>query len=204
MRGFCLANRRFMHLSDLFDDTSFDMELDKIKEKIVQLYNQVLEKAYKMENPTGTPEEMAVFLEENGLEFKGEQESFDAESSELQEILEQMMEGQDSLEPVKDMDYTNPAIEKGSELKANKSKVALPKMSDLPIPKGLMATPKDVTKKLRSKNIEQPASSKLKKNKTIVRDVTFSPLVKQYSEQLRSLEERKVIGRMKMLDRLEA
>ena len=193
-----------MHLSDLFDDTRFDMELDKIKEKIVQLYNQVLEKAYKMENPTGTPEEMAVFLEENGLEFKGEQESFDAESSELQEILEQMMEGQDSLEPVKDMDYTNPAIEKGSELKANKSKIALPKMSDLPIPKGLMATPKDVTKKLRSKNIEQPASSKLKKNKTIVRDVTFSPLVKQYSEQLRSLEERKVIGRMKMLDRLEA
>ena len=204
MRGFCLANRRFMHLSDLFDDTSFDMELDKIKEKIVQLYNQVLEKAYKMENPTGTPEEMAVFLEENGLEFKGEQESFEAESSELQEILEQMMEGKDSLEPVKDMDYTNPAIEKGSELKANKSKVALPKMSDLPIPKGLMATPKDVTKKLRSKNIEQPASSKLKKNKTIVRDVTFSPLVEQYSEQLRSLEERKVIGRMKMLDRLEA
>ena len=204
MRGFCLANRRFMHLSDLFDDTSFDMELDKIKEKIVQLYNQVLEKAYKMENPTGTPEEMAVFLEENGLEFKGEQESFEAESSELQEILEQMMEGKDSLEPVKDMDYTNPAIEKGSELKANKSKVALPKMSDLPVPKGLMATPKDVTKKLRSKNIEQPASSKLKKNKTIVRDVTFSPLVKQYSEQLRSLEERKVIGRMKMLDRLEA
>ena len=204
MRGFCLANRRFMHLSDLFEDTSFDMELDKIKEKIVQLYNQVLEKAYKMENPTGTPEEMAVFLEENGLEFKGEQESFDAESSELQEILEQMMEGKDSLEPVKDMDYTNPAIEKGSELKANKSKVALPKMSDLPVPKGLMATPKDVAKKLRSKNIEQPASSKLKKNKTIVRDVTFSPLVKQYSEQLRSLEERKVIGRMKMLDRLEA
>jgi len=82
MRGFCLANRRFMHLSDLFEDTSFDMELDKIKEKIVQLYNQVLEKAYKMENPTGTPEEMAMFLEENGLEFKGEQESFDAESSE--------------------------------------------------------------------------------------------------------------------------
>ena len=193
-----------MHLSDLFDDTSFDMELDKIKGKIVQLYNQVLEKAYKMENPTGTPEEMAMFLEENSLEFKSEEQSFDAESNELQEILEQMMEGEDSLEPVKDMEYTNPAIEKGSELKANKSKITLPKMSDLPVPKGLMSTPKDVSKKLRSKNIEQPVSSKLKKNKTIVRDVTFSPLVEQYSEQLRSLEERKVIGRMRMLDRLEA
>jgi hypothetical protein len=193
-----------MHLSDLFDDTSFDMELDKIKGKIVQLYNQVLEKAYKMENPTGTPEEMAMFLEENSLEFKSEEQSFDAESNELQEILEQMMEGEDSLEPVKDMEYTNPAIEKGSELKANKSKAVLPKMSDLPVPKGLMSTPKDVSKKLRSKNIEQPVSSKLKKNKTIVRDVTFSPLVKQYTEQLRSLEERKTIGRMRMLDRLEA
>ena len=196
-----------MNIADLFDDTSFDMELEKIKEKIVQLYNQVLEKAYKMENPTGTPEEMAMFLEENSLEFKSEEQSFDAESNELQEILEQMMEGEDSLEPVKDMEYTNPAIEKGSELeklKANKSKITLPKMSDLPVPKGLMSTPKDVTKKLRSKNIEQPVSSKLKKNKTIVRDVTFSPLVEQYSEQLRSLEERKVIGRMRMLDRLEA
>ena len=92
-----------MHIADLFDDTSFDMELDKIKEKIVQLYNQVLEKAYKMENPTGTPEEMAMFLEENGLEFKGEQESFDAESSELQGILDQMMgEGTDDLDLVKD------------------------------------------------------------------------------------------------------
>ena len=193
-----------MNIADLFDDTSFDMELEKIKEKIVQLYNQVLEKAYKMENPIGTPEEIAMFLEENSLEFNGKQESFDAESNELQEILEQMMGGEDSLEPVKDMKYTNPAIEKGSELKANKSKITLPKMSDLPVPKGLMSTPKDVSKKLRSKNIEQPVSSKLKKNKTIVRDVTFSPLVEQYSEQLRSLEERKVIGRMRMLDRLEA
>ena len=97
-----------MHIADLFDDTSFDMELEKIKEKIVQLYNQVLEKAYKMENPTGTPEELQMFLEENGLEFKGEQESFDAESSELQEILDQMMgEGTDDLDPVKDKDYTN-------------------------------------------------------------------------------------------------
>ena len=108
-----------MNIADLFDDTSFDMELEKIKEKIVQLYNQVLEKAYKMENPIGTPEEMAMFLEENSLEFNGKQESFDAESNELQEILEQMMGGEDSLEPVKDMEYTNPAIEKGSELKAN-------------------------------------------------------------------------------------
>ena len=204
MRGFCLANRRFMHLSDLFEDTSFDMELDKIKEKIVQLYNQVLEKAYKMENPTGTPEEMAMFLEENGLEFKSEQESFEAESSELQGILDQMMEGKDSLEPVKDKDYTNPTIEKGPELKAHRSKLDLPKTSALPVPKGLMATPEDVHKKIPTGVYVEPKAEKIAKRKPVPVDVSYTPLVKEISNKLASLEQRRDIGRMKQFDRLEA
>ena len=202
MRGFCLANRRFMHLSDLFDDTSFDMELDKIKEKIVQLYNQVLEKAYKMENPTGTPEEMAMFLEENSLEFKSEQESFEAESSELQGILDQMMEGKDSLEPVKDKDYTNPTIEKGPELKAHRSKLDLPKTSALPVPKGLMATPEDVHKKIPTGVYVEPKAEKIAKRKPVPVDVSYTPLVKEISNKLASLEQRRDIGRMRELDRL--
>jgi hypothetical protein len=202
MRGFCLANRRFMHLSDLFEDTSFDMELDKIKEKIVQLYNQVLEKAYKMENPTGTPEEMAMFLEENGLEFKSEQESFEAESSELQGILDQMMEGKDSLEPVKDKDYTNPTIEKGPELKAHRSKLDLPKTSALPVPKGLMATPEDVHKKIPTGVYVEPKAEKIAKRKPVPVDVSYTPLVKEISNKLASLEQRRDIGRMRELDRL--
>jgi len=191
-----------MHLSDLFEDTSFDMELDKIKEKIVQLYNQVLEKAYKMENPTGTPEEMAMFLEENGLEFKSEQESFEAESSELQGILDQMMEGKDSLEPVKDKDYTNPTIEKGPELKAHRSKLDLPKTSALPVPKGLMATPEDVHKKIPTGVYVEPKAEKIAKRKPVPVDVSYTPLVKEISNKLASLEQRRDIGRMRELDRL--
>jgi len=189
----------------LFDDTSFDMELDKIKEKIVQLYNQVLEKAYKMENPTGTPEEMAMFLEENGLEFKGEKESFDAESSELQGILDQMMgEGTDDLDPVKDKDYTNPTIEKGPELKAHRSKLDLPQMSDLPVPKGLMATPEDVHKKIPKGIYVEPKAEKIAKRKPVPVDVSYTPLVQEISSKLASLEQRRDIGRMKQFDRLEA
>ena len=192
-----------MHIADLFDDTSFDMELEKIKEKIVQLYNQVLEKAYKMENPTGTPEEMAMFLEENGLEFKGEKESFDAESSELQGILDQMMgEGTDDLDPVKDKDYTNPAIEKGPELKAHRSKIDLPKMSDLPVPKGLMATPEDVHKKIPKGVYVEPKAEKIAKRKPVPVDVSYTPLVQEISSKLASLEQRRDIGRMKQFDRL--
>ena len=194
-----------MHIADLFDDTSFDMELDKIKEKIVQLYNQVLEKAYKMENPTGTPEELQMFLEENGLEFKGEQESFDAESSELQEILDQMMgEGTDDLDPVKDKDYTNPTIEKGPELKAHRSKLDLPQMSDLPVPKGLMATPEDVHKKIPKGVYVEPKAEKIAKRKPVPVDVSYTPLVQEISSKLASLEHRRDIGRMKQFDRLEA
>ncbi len=191
-----------MHLSDLFEDTSFDMELDKIKEKIVQLYNQVLEKAYKMENPTGTPEEMAMFLEENSLEFKSEQESFEAESSELQGILDQMMEGKDSLEPVKDKDYTNPTIEKGPELKAHRSKLDLPKTSALPVPKGLMATPEDVHKKIPTGVYVEPKAEKIATRKPVPVDVSYTPLVKEISNKLASLEQRRDIGRMRELDRL--
>ena len=194
-----------MHIADLFDDTSFDMELEKIKEKIVQLYNQVLEKAYKMENPTGTPEELQMFLEENGLEFKGEQESFDAESSELQEILDQMMgEGTDDLDPVKDKDYTNPTIEKGPELKAHRSKLDLPQMSDLPVPKGLMATPEDVHKKIPKGIYIEPKAEKIAKRKPVPVDVSYTPLVQEISSKLASLEQRRDIGRMKQFDRLEA
>ena len=192
-----------MHLSDLFEDTSFDMELEKIKEKIVQLYNQVLEKAYKMENPTGTPEEMAMFLEENSLEFNGKQESFDAESSELQGILDQMMgEGTDNLDPVKDKTYTNPSIEKGPELKAHRSKLDLPKMSDLPVPKGLMATPEDVHKKIPKGVYVEPKAEKIAKRKPVPVDVSYTPLVQEISSKLASLEQRRDIGRMKQFDRL--
>ena len=192
-----------MHIADLFDDTSFDMELEKIKEKIVQLYNQVLEKAYKMENPTGTPEELQMFLEENGLEFKGEQESFDAESSELQGILDQMMgEGTDDLDLVKDKDYTNPTIEKGPELKAHRSKLDLPQMSDLPVPKGLMATPEDVHKKIPKGVYVEPKAEKIAKRKPVPVDVSYTPLVQEISSKLASLEQRRDIGRMKQFDRL--
>jgi len=189
-----------MHIADLFDDTSFDMELEKIKEKIVQLYNQVLEKAYKMENPTGTPEELQMFLEENGLEFKGEQESFDAESSELQEILDQMMgEGTDDLDPVAN---TNPAIEKGPELKAHRSKLDLPKMSDLPVPKGLMATPKDLHKKIPKGVYVEPKAEKIAKRKPVPVDVSYTPLVQEIASKLASLEQRRNIGSMREFERL--
>ena len=52
-----------MNIADLFDDSALDLELDKIKQKIAKLYNEILEQVFKVENPTGSPEELASFLE---------------------------------------------------------------------------------------------------------------------------------------------
>ena len=119
-----------MSLESSLMDTSYDLELEKIKNKIKQLYENLLTKTYKMSNPQATPEEISSFLEENSLDFKGQ--GFEEEAEDLEEL------------------------ESGKELKS-KSKDALttPKTKPLLIAKGGLLTPPDfhtipITKKLRT------------------------------------------------------
>jgi hypothetical protein len=192
-----------MNIADLFDDTSFDLELEKIKEKIIQLYNQLAEKAYRIENPGATPEEIASFLEDNGLEFK-EDNSFEEESNELQEVLDQMLGPQDDLDPVKDMKYSKPTVETGSELKAQKDKKDLPEMSPLPEPKGLMATPSDSHKSIPKGTFIEPKaySDKISKRKVVPVDVSYAPLIEEFTHRLADIEQRRKIGNKMLGDRL--
>ena len=175
-----------MDIADLFDDTALDLELQKIKQKIAQLYNQLAEKAYKVENPVATPEEVAAFLEENGLQFKDEINSFEDESNELQDILDEMISKEDVLEEVKDIQASAPKVESGTKLKAQKDKLNLPKMSSLPEPKGLMATPKDSHTKAKT-NFKEPEAYKGKlptRKKVVPVDVSYAPLVEQFTDKL--------------------
>ncbi len=152
-----------MNIADLFDDSALDLELEKIKQKITTLYNQILEQVFKVENPVATPEEVTAFLEENGLQFKNEINSFEDESNELQDILDEMISKEDVLEEVKDIQASAPKVESGTKLKAQKDKLNLPKMSSLPDPTGLMATPKDVIKKISKGTYVEPKGSSLPK-----------------------------------------
>ena len=192
-----------MNIADLFDDTSFDLELEKIKAKIVQLYNILAEKAYRIEHPGATPEEIASFLEDNGLEFK-EDNSFEEESNELQEVLDQMLGPQDDLDPVKDREYSKPTVETGSELKAQKDKKDLPKMSPLPEPKGLMLTPEDVHIKVPKGTFIEPKaySDKIAKTKVVPVDVSYAPLIEEFTHRLADIEQRRKIGNKMLGDRL--
>jgi len=194
-----------MNIADLFDDSALDLELEKIKQKIAKLYNEVLEKVFKIDNPTGSEEELAAFLEENGLQFNNEQGSFEEETSEIQNILDQMLSSEDTLDPVKDRSYSKPTVESGAEIKAHKETKDLPEMSSLPEPKGLMATPKDSHTKAKTTFKEPEAySGRLPTRKKVIPvDVSYAPLVEQFTDKLADIEQRRNIGREKLLDRLE-
>lgn len=142
-----------MSLESSLMDTSYDLELEKIKNKIKQLYENLLTKTYKMSNPQATPEEISSFLEENSLDFKGQ--GFEEEAEDLEELLENLSK-EDDLDSVSEKTFEKPDVESGKELKS-KSKDALttPKTKPLLIAKGGLLTPPDfhtipITKKLRT------------------------------------------------------
>lgn len=187
-------------VASIFNDSTFDLELEKIKEKIAKIYNQLVEKVYRTDNPGATPEEIAQFLEDNGLEFKTE-ENFDEEIEELEEALDSMLQEED-LDPVKDKDYKDPKVETGKELKSKThEKKELKETANLPEPKGLMATPADSRKRVITKKVKDP-TGKISTRKITPRDVSFAPLIEQITDELASLKQRQRIGRKAMEDRL--
>ena len=193
-----------MFISDLFEDTSLGLELEKIKEKIAQLYNQMIEKVYKLENPGATPEEIEMFLEENKLEFSSDDTVLEEEITSLEDMLEDLLDPTDDLDPVKDMSYTETPVPTGKELKSKThSKSDTPTTVKLPDPKGLMATPNDSRKVIKTKKVEtQTGKQKVSMNHSKPDFSNMSPLVEQIKSNLLSLRERQIGGRQRMEDRL--
>jgi hypothetical protein len=191
-----------MLIQDLFDDSTFDLELEQIKEKIIKIYNQMLEKMYHLENPGASQEEIEDFLYDNSLEFKEPEVDFDSEIDDIQLMLDQMLDTEENLDPVKDMSYTKPTVQIGKELKSKtNSKGDIPKTVKLPDPKGLMATPNDSRKVIKTKKVEIQKGKITKKN-SVLRDISFSPLVEKMTEEILSLKARRNIGRKLLKDRL--
>ena len=191
-----------MFIQDLFEDSSFGLELDKIKEKIAKIYNQLVEKAYKLENPGATPEDIELFLQENGLEFKEPEVDFDSEVDEIQQMLDEMIQHEEELDPVKDKSYSNPTVETGKELKSKiHSKGNTPTTIKEADHTGLMSTPGDLKKLVKTKKVEIQ-TGKINKKQSIAKRISFAPLVEVVNDELASLKQRRRIGRKMAEDRL--
>ena len=99
-----------MNIESALMDTSYDLELERIKTKIKQLYENLLVKTLKASRRDISAEEIADFLEMNELEFKGD--GFEEESDGLEELLEALSK-EDDLDDVKDKEYEDPDVENG-------------------------------------------------------------------------------------------
>ena len=168
----------------LFEDSTFGLDLEKIRAKILTLYNSLLAQAFKAENPGASPEELQAFLDENALEFPEVEDN----NEEVDALLELMDSIGDDLSPV-DKDAPSPKVEQGKEPKFRSHESG--------------DTPADQRVKKRTRSLEDPTGTQ-KRSKTHERpNVTgMAPLVKQIQDTLVDLRQRQTIGRKYMEDRL--
>tara|TARA_R110000782_G_scaffold74008_1_gene147974 strand:+ start:5961 stop:6527 length:567 start_codon:yes stop_codon:yes gene_type:complete len=171
-----------MNIESALMDTSYDLELERIKTKIKQLYENLLVKTLKASRRDISAEEIADFLEMNELEFKGD--GFEEESDSLEELLEALSK-EDDLDEVKDKEYEDPDVEKGTELKSkSKDASTTPTTVNIDLPKIGMFTPKDKRRRIETKKLKTPRGK-------ISRVIDDSPTVK--SQEMKDIwdEERK-------------
>ncbi len=144
-----------MTLENALADTSYNLELEKLKKKIQQLYTDLVTKQFKQSHPGATQEQLEAFLEENELEFK-ETESFDEEADGIDKLLELMVQDED-LDKVSDKTYAKADVESGKELKAkSKEKTTAPLTKALKDHIGGLFTPSDKRIKTNTKALKTP------------------------------------------------
>ena len=185
------------HLS-LFEDSSSNLELDAFKKKIKKLYDEILERTYKIENPGASPEEIAAYVEENGLEFPDD--TVDEETNEvdnLMDMLDSMTEDQDMLEPVKDLSMENKPKEHTGKEPSSKSHEAGIKTETTEYKDrmgGLFSVKTDERKRTATKAPQIPTGKSIKRDTSTAHQIAFAPLVEQFKVELRSLSERQAAG----------
>tara|TARA_R110000787_G_scaffold77176_2_gene169831 strand:- start:863 stop:1432 length:570 start_codon:yes stop_codon:yes gene_type:complete len=144
-----------MNLETALADTSYDLELEKLKKKIASLYQELLTKQFRASNPGATQVELDAFMDANALEFKEDSEDFDDEADGLEKLLELLSQEED-LDKVEDKTYEKPEVEQGKKLKSNKDALTTPKTSALVDPKGGMFTPRDKRTQVLTKALKTP------------------------------------------------
>ena len=168
-------------LEDALADTSYNLELDRIKNKIARLYRELLLKSFKQSNPGATEEQIASFLEENELEFKGD--GFDEEAEDLQSLIDLLMHENEELDEVKEKDYEKHDVQKGSKAKEVSEGRPSPKTANIKVAQGGLFTPSDKRKKPRITEVSVPTPTG-----RIKRVATDNPKVR--TEQLSAVWEK--------------
>ena len=181
-----------MSLESVLMDTSYNLELEKIKNKIRKLYRDLLVKTYRAANPGATPQDIENFIDMNDLEFK-DGEDFDEDSEDLEAMLD-FLSKEDHLDEVKDKKFAKADVENGKELKSKSNeKTKAPKTSSLDIPKGGLFIPPDFHRTPETKSLETPKgriNRKIDDNPTVKTEVLKDIWDKERDKLLALVRER--------------
>ena len=190
----------------LFEDSSSLLELAAFKKKIKRLYDEILERVYKAENPGASPEEVQAYVEENGLQFPDE-----VETEEQEDEIDNLM---DMLDDMVDTDVQEPASALSTEDKPKEHKGAEPsskshekgdrvETKDLKDKMGgLFSVKTDERKRTSTKALEIPTGPVIKRDTSTAHKTEFAPLVEKFRDELRSLADRQRSGVQQLRDRL--
>ena len=181
------------------DSTSL-LEIDRFKAKIIDIWSRMLKETYAQyydEDSEDSPS-MEEFMEVNALKFSDEPEP-ETELDSIMEMLDTLMDSKEELEEVKS-DGKAPTY-KGSELKSNNEK-GKTEATVYEFESKTTKTPSDSRSGVKGGSYEGTPSGKISKKKDDPVITKYSPLLEQIRDELRSLTDRRRIGRRKMRFRL--
>jgi len=179
-------------MHDILQSTADNLELERFKNKLQEIWSVILQQTYS--DTDGSYEEYCM---NNALNF-GHHEETESEMDNLMEMLEDMMNPDEDLQPV-NSDSKAPTYG-GSQLKANNEGRQAPttvyKETHV-----MTATPKDSQTKVSSGTYKtQSGNIAPRKDAKVIR--SFSTIGDKFIEELKDLKERQAIGRRKQLFRL--
>ena len=181
------------------DSTSL-LEIDRFKAKIIDIWSRMLKETYAQyydEDSEDSPS-MEEFMEVNALKFSDEPEP-ESELDSIMEMLDTLMDSKEELEEVKS-EGKAPTY-KGSELKSNNEK-GKTEATVYEFESKTTKTPSDSRSGVKGGSYEGTPSGKISKKKDDPVITKYSPLIEQIRDELRSLADRRRIGRRKMRFRL--
>ena len=179
-------------MHDILQSTADNLELERFKNKLQEIWSVILQQTYS--DTDGSYEEYCM---NNALNF-GHHEETESEMDNLMEMLEDMMNPDEDLQPV-NSDSKAPTYG-GSQLNANNEGRQAPttvyKETHV-----MTATPKDSQTKVSSGTYKtQSGNIAPRKDAKVIR--SFSTIGDKFIEELKDLKERQAIGRRKQLFRL--
>jgi hypothetical protein len=200
---------------DLLEDTtepvnvSSLLELDRIKDKIRMIWNQILTAQFKEENGKSHDDDdcgcddcehkpdLETYLEENQIYFPDDERPAN-EIDELIQTLDNLFDTKEELDPVDSSgeapNYSGSSLKSVNEGRSSESGSYDYKHSKT-------STPEDIAVVISNTSYTTPSGGSIKRTNTDDVHTTYAPIIQNIIEELLSLEDRQGIGRRRQLYR---